>query len=59
MEPEKCYGWERLMWRDIKGIWETKEGKGRLFLPIVNLLNQMDVEVLSGRTEGGRIQPVS
>ena len=40
MEPEKCEGWFWKDWSDVKELIKTEEGKNKVFLPIINLLNE-------------------
>ncbi|KAK5656959.1 hypothetical protein OQA88_3482 [Cercophora sp. LCS_1] len=43
-EPEKCEGWFWRTWEDVKNLRD--EDEGRLFLPIVNLMREYDVEAV-------------
>ncbi|KAM7194663.1 NUDIX hydrolase domain-like protein [Naviculisporaceae sp. PSN 640] len=40
MEPEKCEGWSWKEWSDIKQLVSTEAGREKVFLPIINLINE-------------------
>ncbi|AEO59555.1 hypothetical protein MYCTH_2307954 [Thermothelomyces thermophilus ATCC 42464] len=48
LEPEKCECWEWKSWADVRALIASEDGRTKVFLPIVNLLeDHPDIEALT------------